>query len=83
MPMATTQRSDGRIALREAEVTAWFEAKTLDEERAVMRQLNKAAFDHVVYASVGFSLMYQAWRKQVSGIANGSLPYFWGVNKAA
>ena len=48
-----------------------------------MRRLNKAALDHVVYAPVGFFLMYQAWRKNVSGIVKGPLPFFWGVSKTA
>jgi peptide/nickel transport system substrate-binding protein len=65
----------------EAEVTSWFEAKTLDEEKAAVRRLNKAAFDHVVYAPTGFFMIYQAWRKNVTGIAKGPLPFFWGVNK--
>jgi hypothetical protein len=47
----------------EAEVAAWFEAKTLDDERAIARRLNKAALDHVVYAPVGFYLHHQAWRR--------------------
>ena len=36
-----------------------------------MRRLNKAAFDHVIYAPTGFFLTYQAWRKNLSGIAAG------------
>src|SRR5271168_3829211 len=34
----------------EAEVTAWFEAKSLDDEKAAVRRLNKAALDNVVFA---------------------------------
>jgi peptide/nickel transport system substrate-binding protein len=66
----------------EAEVANWFEAKTLDEEKAAVRRLNKAAFDHVVYAPTGFFLAYQAWRKNVSGIVKGPVPFPWGVSKA-
>jgi peptide/nickel transport system substrate-binding protein len=40
----------------EAEVAAWFDAKTFDEEKADVRRLNKAALDHVVYAPLGFYL---------------------------
>jgi len=58
-------------------------AKTLDEEKAAIRRLNKAAFDDVVYAPTGFFLVYQAWRKNVSGIVKGPLPFFWNVNKAS
>ena len=67
----------------ETDVAAWFEAKTLDEEKATMRKLNKDALDFVVYAPTGFFLSYQAWRKNVSGIVQGPLPFFWGVSKTA
>jgi peptide/nickel transport system substrate-binding protein len=65
----------------EAQVTAWFEAKTLDEEKAAIRRLNKAALESVVYAPTGFFLQYQAWRKNVTGIVKGPLPFFWDVSK--
>ncbi len=67
----------------EKEVAAWFEAKSLDEEKAAVRRLNKAALEDVVYAPTGFFLSYTAWRKNVSGIAKGPLPFFWGVSKTA
>jgi peptide/nickel transport system substrate-binding protein len=61
---------------------AGYDAKTLDEEKAVAGRLNKAALDHVVHAPLGWYLMYHAWRKNVSGIAGAPLPFFWGVSKA-
>lgn len=67
----------------EAEITAWFEAKSFEEEKAAMGRLNKAALDAVVYAPTGFFLSYQAWRKNITGIAKGPLPFFWGVAKSA
>jgi peptide/nickel transport system substrate-binding protein len=67
----------------ETEVTAWFDAKNLDEEKAAIRRLNKAALDNVVFAPTGFFMSYQAWRKNVSGIVKGPLPFFWGVSKTA
>ena len=67
----------------EAEIANWFEAKSLDEEQAAMRRLNKAALDGVVFAPTGFFLGYQAWRKAVSGVTKGPLPFFWGVSKTA
>ena len=66
----------------ETQVAAWFEAKTLEEERVAVRRLNKAALDNVVQAPTGFFLQYQAWRKNVAGIVKGPLPFFWGVSKA-
>jgi peptide/nickel transport system substrate-binding protein len=65
----------------ETEVTNWFAARNLDEEKAAVRRLNKAALDHVVYAPTGFFLTYQAWRKNFSGVVKGPLPFFWGVSK--
>src|SRR5579872_5985204 len=67
----------------EKEVTAWFEAKSLDEEKAAVARLNKAACEDVIYAPTGFFLSYTAWRKNVSGIVKGPLPFFWGVSKTA
>jgi peptide/nickel transport system substrate-binding protein len=67
----------------EAEVTAWFGAKSLEEEKASIGRLNKAAFEDVIYAPTGFFLGYTAWRKNISGVAKGPLPFFWGVSKAA
>jgi len=65
----------------EAEIDAWYEAKTSDEEKAAISRLNKAACEEVVYAPTGFFLQYQAWRRNVSGIVKGPLPFFWGVSK--
>jgi peptide/nickel transport system substrate-binding protein len=65
----------------EAQVSAWFDATTFDDEKAAVRRMNKAALDHVVYAPLGFFLLHQAWRKNVTGIVPGPLPFFWGVSK--
>jgi peptide/nickel transport system substrate-binding protein len=67
----------------EKEVTAWFEAKNLDEEKAAVNRLNRVALEDVVYAPTGFFLSYTAWRKNIGGIAKGPLPFFWGVSKSA
>jgi len=39
----------------ETEVAAWYDAKTLDEEKASVRRLNKAALDNAIYAPSGSS----------------------------
>jgi peptide/nickel transport system substrate-binding protein len=68
----------------EAEVAAWYGAKTLDEEKAAVRRLNKAALDNVIFAPLGVYTRHFAWRKTVSGVAQGPpLPLFWGVSKVA
>jgi peptide/nickel transport system substrate-binding protein len=66
----------------ETQVEAWFDTKTLEQETAIARALNKAALDQVVSAPIGFFLMHQAWRKNVTGIMKGPLPFFSGVEKS-
>src|SRR5205085_581330 len=65
----------------EAKITAWYDARSLEEEKAAVRGINKAALESVVYAPTGFFMQYQAWRRNVSGIVKGPLPFFWGVGK--
>jgi peptide/nickel transport system substrate-binding protein len=65
----------------EAEIAAWFDATSLDEEKAAARRLNKAAFEHVVYAPLGCCLRHHARRKNLTGVTQGPLPLFWGVSK--
>jgi peptide/nickel transport system substrate-binding protein len=67
----------------EAEIAAWYNATSLDEEKTIVRRLNRLAFDHVVYAPLGVILVHHAWRKNVSGIVPAPLPLFWGVSKMA
>jgi peptide/nickel transport system substrate-binding protein len=82
-------RADGNLAVSgwpnspavEAEAAAWFSATTLDEEKAAARRLNKAALDHVIYAPLGWYLRHYAWRKTLTGVTQGPMPFFWGVSK--
>jgi peptide/nickel transport system substrate-binding protein len=67
----------------EAEVAAWYEAKTLDEEKTIARRLNKTGLDNAIYAPLGFYLQPHAWRKNLTGVAQGPLPFFWDVSKSA
>jgi peptide/nickel transport system substrate-binding protein len=61
----------------ETELAAWFDATSLDGEKAAARRLNKAALDHALFAPLGVCLR----RKSLTGIAQGPLPLFWGVSK--
>jgi peptide/nickel transport system substrate-binding protein len=38
--------------------------------------------EEVVYIPTGFFYTYQAWRKNITGIKAGPLPWFSGVKKA-
>jgi peptide/nickel transport system substrate-binding protein len=67
----------------EAEIAAWYNATSLDEEKTVVRRLNRLAVDYVLYAPLGVMPRHRAWRKTVSGIGQAPLSLFWGVSKTA
>jgi peptide/nickel transport system substrate-binding protein len=67
----------------EAEIAAWYDATSLEEEKTIVRRLNRLAVDYVVYAPLGVLMRHYAWRGSVSGIMQAPLPLFWGVNKTA
>ena len=90
-PTTTFLRANDTVAVNgwakspavEAEIAAWFDATTLEEEKSAARRLNKAALDYVVYAPLGWYLRHYAWRKSLTGVTQGPLPFFWGVSKTA
>lgn len=63
-------------------VTEWFNAPDAAGERAALDKINREGMENVVYAPTGFFLSYQAWRRNISGIVKGPLPFFWGVSKS-
>src|SRR5215831_1887485 len=67
----------------EAEIAAWHNATSLDEEKTIARRLNRLALDHVLFAPLGVYLRRHAWRRNVNGIVPAPLPLFWGVSKTA
>lgn len=66
----------------ESEISSWFEASRPQEEKAAAARINQTALEGVVFAPTGFFLTHQAWRKNVTGIAKGPLPFFWGISKS-
>jgi peptide/nickel transport system substrate-binding protein len=66
----------------EAAIEKWLAAATPEQEKAAYDEINAAAMADVVYIPTGFYLGYQAWRRSVSGIQKGPLPFFWDVRKA-
>ena len=66
----------------EQDLAAWYEAKTLEQEKAIMARVNRASMEFVTYIPTGFYFGYQAWRSSLQGVSNGPLPWFWGPKKA-
>jgi peptide/nickel transport system substrate-binding protein len=81
--------ADGNLAINgsakseavETEISGWFDATTPDQEKAAARRVNRAALEHVVYAPLGWYLRSYTWRKSLTGVTQGPLPFFWGVSK--
>jgi peptide/nickel transport system substrate-binding protein len=67
----------------EAEIAAWFDATTLDDEMAAAGRLNEAALKEVMCAPLGWYLRHYAWNKDLTGVTRGPFPFFWGVSKTA
>ncbi len=65
----------------EKDIASWYDAKTLDEEKAIISRVNKAGMEFVTYIPTGFYLTYQAWRTNLAGVSSGPLPWFWGPKK--
>jgi peptide/nickel transport system substrate-binding protein len=65
----------------EAAIAEWMEAHGGEEEMAAARRVNQAAFDCAVFGPTGFFLRYHAWRKNVAGVVQSPIPFFWGVTK--
>ncbi|MFV0295444.1 MAG: ABC transporter substrate-binding protein, partial [Hyphomicrobiaceae bacterium] len=66
----------------QSEIAAWYDSKTLDDEKQHIARINRAGMEGVIYAPTGFWLSYQAWRTNVTGITGGPMPWFWGPDKA-
>lgn len=61
---------------------SWFAATTPAQEKTACDALNRAAMVNQPFVPTGFYQAYQAWRRNVTGIVPGPLPWFWGVSKA-
>ncbi len=65
----------------EAEVAAWFESKSGDDEQAIMRRLNQAALEHVVHVPLGLWLSHQAMAQEPQRHRPGAHALFLGSDQ--
>jgi peptide/nickel transport system substrate-binding protein len=66
----------------QGKIAEWYAARDLAAEKKIIGDLNQAAMEDVVYIPLGFWKNQQAWRTNVSGIAEAPFPVFWDVSKA-
>ncbi len=65
----------------QAKITEWYAAADVASEKQAIAEINQAAMDDVTYVPTGFFLMYQAWRREVSGVVKAPFPMLWDVKK--
>lgn len=69
------------VPVVEQGIDEWYAAPTLEGEKAAFAKINKKAMEEVVYIPTGFFLTYQAWRKNLTGVRAGPMPWFSDVKK--
>lgn len=66
----------------ERAIATWFDAPDQASEKAAMDEVNRLSMEFATYVPTGFYLGYQAWRRNMTGVVKGPLPFFWGVAKS-
>jgi peptide/nickel transport system substrate-binding protein len=55
----------------------------LEEQKKIATEIQKEAYDQVIYIPLGQYLAPSAWRKSLSGVLDGpSTPIFWNIDKS-
>ena len=58
-------------------------AASLDDQKKIATEIQKEAYDQVIYVPLGQYLAPSAWRKSLSGVLDGpATPIFWNIDKS-
>ncbi|MFX8090416.1 hypothetical protein ABTK75_19060, partial [Acinetobacter baumannii] len=58
-------------------------AASLDDQKKIATEIQKEAYDQVIYIPLGQYLAPSAWRKSLSGMLDGpATPVFWNIDKS-
>ncbi len=63
-------------------VQSWLDATDPAQQLSLANELNKLAQDDVATVPLGQFTVRSAWRKSITGLVKGSMPYPWGVRPA-
>ncbi len=66
----------------QALIAEWYAAPDAAAEKKALDAVNRASFENVTYVPTGFFMLYQAWRKNISGVVRAPFPVFWNVQKS-
>ncbi len=62
---------------------AFVRASSADEQKKIATDIQKEAYDPVIYIPLGQYLAPSAWRKSLSGVLDGpATPIFWNIDKS-
>jgi peptide/nickel transport system substrate-binding protein len=60
-------------------VQAWMDASDTERQKSLANEINKLAQDDVATIPLGQFFIRTAYRKSITGLVKGSMPYPWGV----
>ena len=62
---------------------AFARSSSLDEQKKIAADIQKQAYDQVIYIPLGQYLIPSVWRKSISGVLDGpATPVFWNIDKS-
>jgi peptide/nickel transport system substrate-binding protein len=54
-----------------------------EEQKKIAAEIQKEAYDQVIYVPLGQYLAPSAWRKSLTGVLDGpATPIFWNIDKS-
>ncbi len=62
-------------------VQAWMDAPDAGRQRSLADEINKLAQDDLATAPLGQFFIRTAYRKSITGLVKGSMPYPWGARR--
>ena len=63
-------------------VRAWMDAQDAESQRSLADEINKLAQDDVATVPLGQFFIRTAYRRSITGVVKGSMPYPWGARRA-
>lgn len=66
----------------QALIQSWFDAPDAARQQTLANEINQLAQDDVATIPLGQFTVRNAWRKSITGLVKGSMPYPWGVRPA-
>jgi peptide/nickel transport system substrate-binding protein len=62
---------------------AFARASSLEEQKQIAVDIQKEAYDQVLYIPLGQFTQPSAWRKSLTGVLDGpATPIFWNIDKS-